>query len=670
MRKKLKRFIAILLSLQMLLILIPAMGLNVEAATKIKLAKKSVSIVIGETSKIKVKNVPEGAKITYKSEKKSVAAVSEEGKVNGIKSGTANITVSMKNNSKTTKLTYKVTVKKPKLSKSRLSVPSGSTVKLSVKNKPRKAKYTWSSDNPKIAAVSKNGKVTAKASGTAIIRVKIKTAKKAYSSSCKVIIKLSSNEAVNRYGVRWEKGNVSTLDGKEVATASHLRTGYIDISTYQSLSFEVSDGSCRYNVIWFDKKKKFIGYLDYGTDLTHNYNDVVNVPKGSVYARFIIYRSGGIDLSSRNWLKITGNSDKSDEVIYKNVYGEAVGNHVAKYNNLYEDNRVGYIWISDLHLNSIKPNNTSAIKRQLKAVCEIADKTDIDFVCIGGDVIDAEQSRKNYEKMLNICIDGLKNCSKPVAYITGNHDDNAYGNKDAFVGKDFVKTFREKTTVKNAQYPDEESAYYYFDLKDKQTRVICMDMIDYAEGKKGSNWWSESEKQVKWFAQQALDTDNDIIVLCHQCLDYKYNFYALGNNGNYSNDMMDVIAAYNSRSKIELYGTKYDFSNSKGKIKYQHAGHAHYDKSDIMVGGVPCIITACAKNQTKINGTTHISGDTYEMTEGNEYKSNTTGYLFNIYKDRTYETINEALFDIVSVNGKEVNVIRLGAGRDRKISIG
>ena len=99
----------------------------------------------------------------------------------------------MKKNSKTTKLTYKVTVKKPKLSKDKLSLVSGKTAKLSIKNKPKKAKYTWQSSKPKVATVNKNGKVVAKTKGTANIKVKVKTAKKTYSLSCKVTVKAKTN---------------------------------------------------------------------------------------------------------------------------------------------------------------------------------------------------------------------------------------------------------------------------------------------------------------------------------------------------------------------------------------------------------------------------------------------------------------------------------------------
>lgn len=70
MHKKSIKLAALLLSVLMVILMIPTTGLTVEAAANPKLAKKSVSIVIGGTSKIKVKNAPKGAKITYKSTKK------------------------------------------------------------------------------------------------------------------------------------------------------------------------------------------------------------------------------------------------------------------------------------------------------------------------------------------------------------------------------------------------------------------------------------------------------------------------------------------------------------------------------------------------------------------------------------------------------------------------
>ncbi len=192
MRKKLKRSAALLLSLLMVISMIPDTGLTVGAAVKPALAKMADNIVVGGKTKIKVRNAPKRAKITYRSAQKNIAVVSKKGVVKGLRNGTSKITVSIKNRSRTTRLTYKVTVKKPGLSKQRLFLLSGETAKLSVKNKPKKAQYTWRSEDPQVAAVDKTGKVTARSKGTAKIKVRIKTAKKTYDLSCKVIVKWSS----------------------------------------------------------------------------------------------------------------------------------------------------------------------------------------------------------------------------------------------------------------------------------------------------------------------------------------------------------------------------------------------------------------------------------------------------------------------------------------------
>lgn len=192
MQKKSKRLAALLLSLLMVISMIPVNGLTVAAAANPKLAEKSVSTVIGGTSRIKIKNAPIGATITYRSAKESIATVSQWGEVEGIKSGTTNIIVFVKKNSKTTKMIYKINVKKPELSQSKLSLRIGNTSELSVKNKPKKATYSWSSDDPRVATIDKNGKVTAKAAGTTTIKGKVKTANETYSLSCKVTVTAAS----------------------------------------------------------------------------------------------------------------------------------------------------------------------------------------------------------------------------------------------------------------------------------------------------------------------------------------------------------------------------------------------------------------------------------------------------------------------------------------------
>jgi len=74
-------------------------------AASIKLSKKSVTLEVGETKKIKVKGTKE--KVTWKSSDKTVAKVSKKGKITAKGEGTCEITAKV--GSKT--LTCKVTVK-------------------------------------------------------------------------------------------------------------------------------------------------------------------------------------------------------------------------------------------------------------------------------------------------------------------------------------------------------------------------------------------------------------------------------------------------------------------------------------------------------------------------------------------------------------------------------
>ena len=116
----------------------------------------------------------------------------------------------------TKKLIYKVNVKKPKLSKKTQNIFKGKTVKLSVKNKPKKAKYKWSSSNKKVAHVTKKGKVTGKKKGIAVIKVKVYSGKKfSYTLSCKV--KVTEGDAGN-YELSVEVTNELSDIGSEIDT--------------------------------------------------------------------------------------------------------------------------------------------------------------------------------------------------------------------------------------------------------------------------------------------------------------------------------------------------------------------------------------------------------------------------------------------------------------------
>lgn len=84
----------------------------------IKLNKKSITLVVGDSKKLKVGNLPKKAKVTWKSSKKSVVSVSKKGKIKAKKKGKATIrckiTYGRKKKTRTLKCKVTVTGKKKK----------------------------------------------------------------------------------------------------------------------------------------------------------------------------------------------------------------------------------------------------------------------------------------------------------------------------------------------------------------------------------------------------------------------------------------------------------------------------------------------------------------------------------------------------------------------------
>lgn len=84
----------------------------------IKLNKKSITLAVGDSKKLKVGNLPKKAKVTWKSSKKSVVSVSKKGKIKAKKKGKATIrckiTYGGKKKTRTLKCKVTVTGKKKK----------------------------------------------------------------------------------------------------------------------------------------------------------------------------------------------------------------------------------------------------------------------------------------------------------------------------------------------------------------------------------------------------------------------------------------------------------------------------------------------------------------------------------------------------------------------------
>ena len=420
-----------------------------------------------------------------------------------------------------------------------------------------------------------------------------------------------------------------------------------------------------------------VALVDYGSRTNDNFNRPFNFTLNSETTIHIQWKTYigvkmAIYLFSDNYmtLKMASNAINSLEAYtgddkYISIYTDPIQNAIRKYNATIEANNIGYLWISDLHINSLYPNRSKSLKRQLMACADLANRTNIKYIFIGGDILDREITYNAIYDLINELFTGIKYSRRPTFVILGNHDDNPYTNN--------VPLSKSKTNalfigMNNgiANYPSMNSAYYTID--DGDYKLICLDSIDYPEGYNGANWWSYSQTQVTWLANTLLNTNKKIIMLSHMTYDYSHQCYNLGNEGNFTQDVINLMEAYNNHGTISLYGNTYNFNNNTGRILYWHAGHQHFDEQYTPDNRtIPILITSCAKNQDSTDALIQVEGNTY--TTNTEFPWNSFGWYCKFWTNRTLETINEACIDIVSVGNTSVNVIRLGAGEDRQFNI-
>ena len=121
MKKNFKRTLAKVMAVALTVSMVGVGSTDADAAKKIKLSSKSISVAKGATKKVTIKNVKakKVKKLTVKSANKKIATVKKAGKtaikVTGKKAGkSTKVTVKVKVGKKTTKLTLKVKVTKAK----------------------------------------------------------------------------------------------------------------------------------------------------------------------------------------------------------------------------------------------------------------------------------------------------------------------------------------------------------------------------------------------------------------------------------------------------------------------------------------------------------------------------------------------------------------------------
>ena len=150
----------------------------------VKSDAKTISVNTEETTEpVSITIDPEDAKykdVTWSTADETIATVSEDGRITGVKAGKTKITATSADvigeNEKAKLIAFDVTVLQPVLSlgldQSTVELAKGKSVTLAAEMTPEDAsnkQLTWTSSDPAVAAVDSKGKVTAKGLGNATI---------------------------------------------------------------------------------------------------------------------------------------------------------------------------------------------------------------------------------------------------------------------------------------------------------------------------------------------------------------------------------------------------------------------------------------------------------------------------------------------------------------------
>ena len=230
--------------------------------SSVKLSRNKATRGVGDTYQLKATVSPNNAvtTLTWSSSNSGVVSVDKNGKITPKKPGTATITVRTSNGkSANCKVTVKSAPSSVKLSRNKATRGVGDKYQLTATlTKNSMSTLKWSSSNSKVVSVDKNGKITPKKTGTAVITVRTHNGKTANCTvkvkSAPSSVKLSKSSLNLKSGksfqlkavlsansmstLKWSSSNkkVATVDKNGKIIAKNAGTAVITVKTHNGRS--------------------------------------------------------------------------------------------------------------------------------------------------------------------------------------------------------------------------------------------------------------------------------------------------------------------------------------------------------------------------------------------------------------------------------------------------
>ncbi len=196
----------------------PATKVILKSTSGTDLTTTTMKIAVGSkktvVATLKPDNVTNNG-VTWSTSDKSIATVSSSGVVKGVKAGTVKITAKSADGAASTTIKIKIytPVKSVSLNKTSLTLKEGGSATITPTVSPSSATYktvTWTSSNYDVATVDKNGKITAKGVGYAVITAT--TTQGSKTATCNVsVVKPVTGVSISKSSLRIEVGDKVTL---------------------------------------------------------------------------------------------------------------------------------------------------------------------------------------------------------------------------------------------------------------------------------------------------------------------------------------------------------------------------------------------------------------------------------------------------------------------------
>lgn len=312
-----------------------------------------------------------------------------------------------------------------------------------------------------------------------------------------------------------------------------------------------------------------------------------------------------------------------DENLSKHVdiYVEDVKNKATVYSSLFYGDSIAdiaapsdvepFIFFTDPHTLEMD-NWQSGCESLMLSLKNYYDATPVSYVLCGGDWIGNSDLPEVSCYKLGLIHGMMRKLFERYYYVIGNHDTNYQGKLTDESEK--YTTRLSQIALQNLLYNGEKT-YYVF--QGNRTKFYCLDT--------GVEWSSLStyySEEMEWFASNLIkDNSEHIAILLHI-------LYSDGVKTTISSEITKIAEAYNGKSTIIVNEKSYDFSQCKGKIEFYLAGHTHAD-SNGLEGSIPYVITRKAFESQK---------PTFDLT-------------------------------MVDYDNRAINMIRIGNGNSRKISL-